>query len=398
MGGATASIGGHIGGYFAGFYYWGAMTTIIFLCKIGSLALKEWSSIVRLSFFGFLAFISAIFLINGVGVYEHNIIQAKANKAKFFVPELGGYLGVEWREYLDLAKRSKGTEVIEEYWGLFSAIRKSFPPWPVDSVIHALGDQRLTAEKFLDTADLIVTTNEDGFPHWISWNISQNYWFYRPLLREWTPFFYSPLTIVWKKSKPNLNAVEVPCSIIDGNSIQVKTSQPGLLEVTVRYDPPINRSLLLLTNNFSFSPVSDGFISLDVNKNYAMIPAYAMVSGINTFKARDYPARFISCGAKLLYGDIVYGKTVLKKFKNNFYLTDENWIDGVSRHWAGFFVPNNKQFVDEYRVGRTVYFADGSSRKIVRIEPSGIYLNIFTDGPLFRADRVGSPDKYKIRD
>ncbi len=57
------------------------------------------------------------------------------------MPELGGYLSTDWREYIQLARSFKGT-VIEEYWGLFSATRRSFSLWHVDAVIHAMGSQR----------------------------------------------------------------------------------------------------------------------------------------------------------------------------------------------------------------------------------------------------------------
>ena len=82
----------------------------------------------------------------------------------------------------------------------------------------------------------------------------------------------------------------------------------------------------------------------------------------------------------------------------SFFLTDNNWLHGIARKWAGFFVPNTQKFVYEYKVGRLVKFADGESREITRTEPSGLYFNIYLNGDLLDPEKVGLPTKFVVMD
>jgi sarcosine oxidase delta subunit len=249
---------------------------------------------------------------------SENLIASK-DANRFYVSELGGYLNTEWKDYIYLARENSESGTFEEYWGLWSATRKIFPNWPVDSLIHALGQTRIKAASALKNAKLIITTKESAFPDWVGWNISQSYWFYQDLIREWTPIYQSPLTTVWQKSKQNISSEEVPCQIVDRNTISILVSRPSLLEVNIQYFVSGFRSLILLDNNFSFSPVSNGFVSLDPNISNALIPIYASNKGDNIYKARFLPAnrnatsKLQRCTAKLLSGDIVYGKTMTLK-------------------------------------------------------------------------------------
>ena len=80
----------------------------------------------------------------------------------------------------------------------------------------------------------------------------------------------------------------------------------------------------------------------------------------------------------------------------DFFLTDANWVHGVARRWAGFFVPNTGQSAERYKPGRSVKFADGEVRKIVRVEPSGQYLNIYVEGEPLDPAKAGVPSGYSI--
>lgn len=82
----------------------------------------------------------------------------------------------------------------------------------------------------------------------------------------------------------------------------------------------------------------------------------------------------------------------------SFFLTDNNWLHGISRKWAGFFVPNAQKFADEYKAGRLVKFANGETREIIRADPSGLYLNIYLNGDLLNPEKVGLPTKFVVMD
>ncbi|UAW63712.1 hypothetical protein KMZ15_06445 [Mycoavidus sp. HKI] len=82
---------------------------------------------------------------------------------------------------------------------------------------------------------------------------------------------------------------------------------------------------------------------------------------------------------------------------DSFFLTDINWVRGIARNHAGFFIPHNEKLVREYKPGRFVKFSNGEMRKIIRTEPSGsVYLNIFLEGNPLDPEKVGLPSSYSI--
>ena len=419
-GGALASFGGHVGGYFGGFYFWGKMVIYFGATHLTWVGLRHSFEQVKFQETRFdfnkglatnmlltaIICVSFGFTVRSMAIFRSATSGAANDPNRFYVSELGGYLNSEWKDYIYLARKTDEPEIFEEYWGLWSATRKIFPAWPVDSIIHTLGSTRATAASAIQNAKLIITTREAAYPDWVGWNISQNYWFYQRILLEWAPIYQSPLTTVWRKSKQNLTEELVPCKLINKNELEIKVDQPGLLEVSIQYSVIGFRSLLLLENKFSFSPVTDGFVSLNPNANSALIPAYAAKKGSNVYHANFLPAkrhsgsRLNSCTAKLFNGNLVYGQAMVKKIcaSDNFYLTDSNWTCGIARRWGGFFVPNNNKFVAQFSAGKSVRFVDGSNREITRVEPSGKYLNIFVDGEPLDPEKIGSPDSFLVID
>lgn len=81
----------------------------------------------------------------------------------------------------------------------------------------------------------------------------------------------------------------------------------------------------------------------------------------------------------------------------SFYLTDENWINGVARHYAGFFVPNEPLYEKWYIAGAIVQFNDGQERQIAEVRKSGPYLNVFLDGKPLDPKKAGRPNTYSIK-
>ena len=80
------------------------------------------------------------------------------------------------------------------------------------------------------------------------------------------------------------------------------------------------------------------------------------------------------------------------------YLTDGNWINGISRHWAGFFVPNKEPFSDIYKVGSFVTLTNKETRQITSIDIRGQYLDIHVEGDTLDSKEVGVPINFTIRD
>lgn len=287
VGGAVASIGGHFDGYFNGFYFWGMMTTYIVFFRLLWLGFKKlfickakytWQIIFLFGFLGI-----AVFLM----LLSFSYLRTEQNMAKndtnrFYVQQLGGYLNKDWEDYIKLAANSKDVNVFEEYWGIWSATRKTFSGWPVDAVIHALGSKRDVASQQLKKADLVISTRYSFSPKWQPWNLSQNYWFYADLLKEWSPFFLSPTTIIWHKNKQARLFHEVSCNIIKNNvpALSFQAYPPGIYEIEMQYSfVSTNRALIMIKNNISFPNDANGYISIDSKATRVKFPAYAAKAG-----------------------------------------------------------------------------------------------------------------------
>ena len=158
LGGVLACVGGHIGRYFGGFVLWGAVTALFASLN----AARSWPSTQRHE--------NTRASAGGVGVarcrgavgradapdrqrYRSAQNAAARDPGRFYVAELGGYLGSEWKDYIGLARRTGAQPAVEEYWGIWSATRRQFSNWPVNSVIHALGRTREIARTALGSAE-----------------------------------------------------------------------------------------------------------------------------------------------------------------------------------------------------------------------------------------------------
>ena len=242
-GGSLASLGGHIDEYFGGFYYWGAATTIlVFLRGIQLFAtlITESNPQLIIHLEAGLLIIVFFCLLIGASVrwidYKEYITIAKNDSSRFYVPELGGYLGKDWMGYIGYARQNKNRKVIEDYWGIWSALNNTFPSWPVDSVIHALGSIRNTAKLALADADFIISTRYAASPQWQPWGLSQNYWFYDELLSSWEPYSSSPTTIVWRKIEKIREYSDIGCNVsVRGNSFTIASKSKGYYKVILNY-------------------------------------------------------------------------------------------------------------------------------------------------------------------
>lgn len=282
-GGSLASIGGHLGGYFGAFRFWARMTLllgvlrvlVLFVIHSGAVA-RRLARALRVP-----AFALALLVVGGAAAHTSQSYRearrlARNDEQRFLVRELGGYIGTVWRDYLDFARDSRYEPVVEEYWGLWSALNRSIPDWPVDSVIHALGRVRHRAAATLARAKVRISTRYAASPGWQPWNLSQNFWFYDELLASWTPVLVSPTTIVWHRTPKSRPRRSVPCRVApDGRSFALGPDAEGFQRVRIRYHAAgAGRFLLMLRNNISFGADASGYVSLPPAGSSAELPVF----------------------------------------------------------------------------------------------------------------------------
>jgi hypothetical protein len=317
-GGLIASAGGHIEGYFFAFSFWSKCTLFL---SLAYLALKRMSEVLndlqKTSYSRVILLLAVVAstLLSGVMWmrYRSNLIEAEHDKNRFYVKELGGYLDKQWSDYIDLIRKTDSKNVIEEYWGIWSATKKIFPPWPVDSVISALGTKRELAEKMLKNADFITSTKYTVSTQWQPWNMSQNYWFYEEIMKNRRPYFPSPTTIVWARGANQLGKSVVGVIDQDNKQIIFKDAEPGFYELQISYHyQAIGKSLLMVRNNISYAMDAAGYVSLDPKATSVKMPVYLYDTGRNVldFKvigSTDFNLNISDCHVTLL------PKTVLEE-------------------------------------------------------------------------------------
>lgn len=403
-GGVVASVGGHLGGYFDAFYFWGAVTLIItfgYFVWLGTNKLVQHiiseQIFLRILVFVFLV-ASPLATLNAWGNFQSSLSKAKNDSTRLYVPELGGYLGQQWSDYIALIRKTDSNQVIEEYWGVWSATREIISAWPVDSVISALGSTRETAKHKLQYAKIIISTRYTTAPEWQPWNLSQNYWFYDELLKRWTPHELSPTTVVWLKDSKAKQYKSTDCNIDNKSKLLVLNAPfSGFYELEMKYSlAGDGRFILMVKNNISFGADAGGYVSLNPKGRIAKFPVYISQAGLSPLDIKvagtsKYDLELVGCDAhqiSLADNNVLHTPG---SFNEGFFVTDGNWVHGVARNWAGFFVPNTEKFTSAYKAGRHVRFPDGTARRIIRVELSGRYLNVYLDGEPLNPEKVGLP-------
>jgi hypothetical protein len=233
--------------------------------------------------------LAAVMLASAAAAHLEKSRRLQSSPNHFHSKELGGYLNQKWHDYIELAKQTHGATT-EEYWGLWSATNRTFPDWPVDSVIHALGEVRAQALAKLPDAETIITTRYAESKEWQPLNLSQNFWFYNELLNHWHPVYYSPTTVVWKKAAHANPSSTVNC-IFRSNQFELQTNRTGFFSVTLDYTPPsAKRVLIRAQNNMSFGADSNGHVSLDPRAMVATFPVHVGDSAV--FELKTSPAGY----------------------------------------------------------------------------------------------------------
>lgn len=83
-------------------------------------------------------------------------------------------------------------------------------------------------------------------------------------------------------------------------------------------------------------------------------------------------------------------------FEKVFFITDSNWKRGISRTKAGFFVKNDLENRNKYKVGKKIKINNNDIRIIEKIEAQNGYLNIWLSGKILEADKLDYPNKFEV--
>jgi hypothetical protein len=302
-GGVVASVGGHLGSYFAGLHFWAYTISVVAFLRLfweGSLRFAvrrprpDAASGLSVGSRGIL--LAASFAILGNAYFGLGAARqyAAASADHFLVPELGGYLKSSWKPYVETARKLSGSVVFEEYWGVLSAIQKRTPDWPVDAVIHALGSKReLLASKVFSQADTVVTTRSSYSSVWQPWLVSENYWLYSRLFREFDIVDMGPHTVIWRRGATNVFE-PLDCRIAEqGAGVVVIARKTGYaeIEVTYRVDDDPKRKLVMLRNNINIVGGMRGYFSIDPSKTSLVFPAFLKEKGPQALDFRVVPRR-----------------------------------------------------------------------------------------------------------
>lgn len=105
---------------------------------------------------------------------------------------------------------------------------------------------------------------------------------------------------------------------------------------------------------------------------------------------------FIFPMASVVYIHASQSSSVRVHALTSYNLTDANWVNGVARDFAGFFVQNSRQHVDYFKPGKELRFANGDLRKINEAKEVGSYLNVFVEGAPLDGELVGFPHEIKV--
>lgn len=288
-GGLLSTMGGHRdAGYFSGFVRW-AVVVVLYFCTrfLFRFAYPRlwWTrpgenneyAMLRPDSLRVGVICGAVILVLTQTV---NAIQKRSDRENnenwFGVPELGGYLPIEYLSYIEWS-RNQAKTVIEEYWGLLSGLTHRQTPVQVDSIIHALGSERMRFNKMMDVQppDAVITTPRSYSPGFQSWSISANWWFYRTLLQSYQPMKSSRSTLIWRKTETKLVWPKVSCAIT-GTGFQLsETIQSGYYEIDFDLnlqESLTRRGLVLVKNNINQAFLANGYLSIDPHVQHHRLP------------------------------------------------------------------------------------------------------------------------------
>jgi len=397
LGGIVASVGGHLDGYFAPLQFWAVTVTVCFVssnlifrrlhCRVHHIATLT-------------IIISCAAAAFSVFDLSSSLKLARDDAQRFYVKELGGYLNRDWEGYVNRARITPPGREIEEYFGIWSAIRHPAPLLPVDALIHALGEVRDDARHVMDSMpDTVITTRAD-FNTWQSWSLSANYWFYRVLLVHYRVVAMGPRTLIWNRRTITVEWPQVPCSIKE-NVATLGAVERGYYELTVHYATVgPRRSLAMVQTGLTDAADSKGFASIPPGEGVAILPIFWNEDGqvrvygeLRPTQANGH-VKFLACSAKKIDAN---NAAIFEKLDAPYPFSNGQWLDGISRFEPDILLAKNKFNIDEFRIGRYLLLADGTERKILRIERSTFFVGLHLEGSVLDVKKVGFPNSFILK-
>lgn len=83
-------------------------------------------------------------------------------------------------------------------------------------------------------------------------------------------------------------------------------------------------------------------------------------------------------------------------YPNKYYISDNNWTKGISKHWTGFYDLNTKISSELYKKDETIKIAENDYRKIEKVEEYGEYIWIYLSGDLLNPHELKYPVDFKL--
>lgn len=405
MGGVLASVGGHFGGYFTAFQFWGLLVAAAFILRLA----VDWAVRIKapLRAGANVGLIGAMGLSGYLAYAGHLTHQRTLDMAQeydqLYVPELGGYLPPDWANYVELARNSAPEDaVLEEYWGIWSAIRRQQPLLPVDSAIHALGSVRDQAREVMAAAPDTLITTLPAHSAWQSWSLSTNYWLYGPLLREYSPVATGPHTVVWRRREDVTPSAPLQsCQVEhDGRSVTVEVAESGYLELHLEHSPVSGgRQITMLYTAVPYAAGADGWLALAPGTTRTRVPAYAAEKGMHRFATRQIPggtpaqASIQSCSFRMIAHQM---PEALANVNVPFPISDARWANGVLRDRAALLVAATPEHFARLVPGAIVTFATGERRSVTQAFDTGPWLEVLLAGPALDEKAMGFPHRFVV--
>jgi hypothetical protein len=375
--------------------------------------MKTKRSLNQKSAFRFITFnivaVQFLLIATVINHYEVNLAMLKDDPKFSYSTKLGGYLD---NRYQNLISSTPPKNFVEDYWGLTSLANRQFYSTKVDSIIHALGNQRQYFRVKLDKQpDVAITLNPQNSLFWYTWDISANWWFYEPLYMRYVPEISSPSTLTWRKSLPTKTTQTSCFANQGGRGVTFISKKNSLYSLVIEYWSSGKNKFRfsMLQNNLNFASGASGFVAIDPSAKSQTFPVLGTSDGLEELKminvpdSKDQLTQIISCRAN----EIVTASNMMKSPAGlpilqitdpvtPFPLSDQNWEMGVARNWAGFFVINTKNAKSKFKLGAQILFKDGSLREILKVVESPEYLNIYLEGPILNSTLTGYPNKFQV--
>ncbi len=422
-GGLVATIGGHAGGYFSPFLRWALIIAVIWMLDVITRSIGSWrkdlfsqiTPLARGKVMKGLIFSASLILFVAAGEQGNRTIATgqalKSSDGWVFSDELGGFVSPATSDFLEQVAAFEPT-VIEEYSGLASALLGPAKEVKVDSVIHALGAQRNEFLAVLELNPRYVVSSSASVEPWFAWNVSTNWWFYRHLYLNYSPAQVDGLPLlIWEHQPQRMhNPQSVECVVdSDSSSLVLGNGEAGLYDVLISYEKTgSDRDIVFVRNNLNrpFSPL--GYVPLNPNTTEQRIPV-ALLEGKNKidFVTSDSElavetVNIYSCQAyRFIYDDGEWDNEVFPGLGPQLSvtpvdLTDRTWTRGVANDFTAFFVHLSSVNGEAFVPGRSLIFADGTSRLIEKVERNEVYLNVFLSGGALTPEIHGFPNAFRF--